>query len=100
VVIRAARPALVKEPGETLQPMGANVTAVLVILLMMLVLPYTNVLVFTVLLLGLGGAGAVLLIDHGIPNDLAVLAAFFVVFVVVVYRLARPRARRRTFRRW
>jgi len=77
------------------------VTAVLVILLMMLVLHYTNVLVFTVLLLGLGGAGAVLLIGYGVPNDLAVVAAFFVVFVMVVaYRVARPRARRRTYRRW
>ena len=65
-------------------------TAVLVILLMMLVLHYTNVLVFTVLLIG-----------YGVPNDLAVVAAFFVVFVMVVaYRVARPRARRRTYRRW
>jgi hypothetical protein len=79
--------------------MGANVAAVLVILLMMLVLHYTNVLVFTVLLLGLGGAGALLLIDHGVPNDLAVLTAFLVIFVMVVaYRVARFRARRRTFR--
>ncbi len=71
----------------------------LVVLLMILVLYYTNVVVFAVLL-GLSGAGALLLIDQGIPTDLALLSALLVVCVMLLaYRTARPRAWRRTFPR-